>query len=150
MQETISPEKQGRVFSLLNCLMSLAMPLGLLIAGPAAEAWSIVFLYGSRRNQFCGNCRLYADDTEKHRKGVAGGVYAAVPHHPKPGIPAPGTGVELPETGVELLKMGVELPKTGMEPPKMGVAFSNLSMIQSTQNIRHERKRKSTAQTRHQ
>jgi DHA3 family macrolide efflux protein-like MFS transporter len=45
MQETISPEKQGRAFSLLNCLMSLAMPLGLLIAGPAAEAWGVLFFF---------------------------------------------------------------------------------------------------------
>lgn len=37
MQETIPNEKQGRAFSLLSCLMSLAMPLGLLIAGPIAE-----------------------------------------------------------------------------------------------------------------
>ncbi|GHU22861.1 MFS transporter [Spirochaetia bacterium] len=45
MQETISPEKQGRAFSLLNCLMSLTMPLGLLIAGPVAEVWGVLFFF---------------------------------------------------------------------------------------------------------
>jgi DHA3 family macrolide efflux protein-like MFS transporter len=76
MQETISPEKQGRAFSLLNCLMSLAMPLGLLIAGPVAETWrmigggGIVLLYGSWWNKFSGNFRLYSDDKEKYRNGA--------------------------------------------------------------------------------
>ncbi len=37
MQQTIPPEKQGRAFSLMGSLMSLAMPLGLMVAGPAAE-----------------------------------------------------------------------------------------------------------------
>jgi DHA3 family macrolide efflux protein-like MFS transporter len=45
MQETIPHEKQGRAFSLLNCLMSLAMPLGLLIAGPVAEAYGVRFFF---------------------------------------------------------------------------------------------------------
>ena len=45
MQETISPEKQGRAFSLLNCLMSLTMPLGLLVAGPVAEVWGVPFFF---------------------------------------------------------------------------------------------------------
>ena len=37
MQETIAPEKMGRAFALLSMVGSLAMPLGLLIAGPVAE-----------------------------------------------------------------------------------------------------------------
>lgn len=37
MQETIEPEMQGRAFSLLGTVMSLAMPIGLAIAGPLAE-----------------------------------------------------------------------------------------------------------------
>lgn len=38
MQETIAPEKMGRAFSLIGSLSSATMPLGLLIAGPIAEA----------------------------------------------------------------------------------------------------------------
>lgn len=37
MQETIAPEKMGRAFSLVGMAGSLAMPAGLLIAGPVAE-----------------------------------------------------------------------------------------------------------------
>jgi len=41
LQQTIPPEAQGRVFSLVGSLMCLAMPLGLTIAGPAAEAYGV-------------------------------------------------------------------------------------------------------------
>lgn len=37
LQRSIPPEAQGRVFSLIGSLMSLAMPVGLLFSGPAAE-----------------------------------------------------------------------------------------------------------------
>ncbi|MEA4969666.1 MAG: MFS transporter [Candidatus Pelethousia sp.] len=37
LQRSIPPEAQGRVFSLIGSLMSLAMPVGLLLSGPAAE-----------------------------------------------------------------------------------------------------------------
>lgn len=36
-QETIAPEMMGKVFSLLMTAMTLAMPIGLLVAGPVAE-----------------------------------------------------------------------------------------------------------------
>jgi DHA3 family macrolide efflux protein-like MFS transporter len=45
IQETIPNEKQGRVFSLLNFLMSLTMPLGLLIAGPVAEVLGVTAFF---------------------------------------------------------------------------------------------------------
>ena len=41
MQADIPPEKLGRAFSLLGSVMSLAMPLGLLVAGPCAERWGV-------------------------------------------------------------------------------------------------------------
>lgn len=41
MQRDIPPEKLGRAFSLLGSVMSLAMPLGLLVAGPCAEVWGV-------------------------------------------------------------------------------------------------------------
>lgn len=41
MQESVPHEAQGRVFSLLGSMMSLAMPLGLLIAGPVAERFGV-------------------------------------------------------------------------------------------------------------
>lgn len=37
LQQSIPPEAMGRVFSLIGSLLSLAMPVGLLIAGPVAE-----------------------------------------------------------------------------------------------------------------
>ncbi len=37
MQATVSPELQGRVFMLLNSMVTLATPLGLTIAGPVAD-----------------------------------------------------------------------------------------------------------------
>jgi DHA3 family macrolide efflux protein-like MFS transporter len=45
IQETIPNEKQGRVFSLLNFLMSFTIPLGLLIAGPVAEILGVTALF---------------------------------------------------------------------------------------------------------
>lgn len=36
-QETIAPEMMGKVFSLLMTVMTLAMPVGLLVAGPVSE-----------------------------------------------------------------------------------------------------------------
>ncbi len=41
MQETIAPDMQGRAFSLLGTVMSLAMPIGLIIAGPCAEKFGV-------------------------------------------------------------------------------------------------------------
>ncbi|MEY8352979.1 MFS transporter [Lachnospiraceae bacterium 54-53] len=37
MQETISPDRMGRAFSLIGSISSATLPLGLLIAGPIAE-----------------------------------------------------------------------------------------------------------------
>lgn len=41
LQENIPPEAQGRAFSLLGSLMSLAMPAGLLISSPVAELFGV-------------------------------------------------------------------------------------------------------------
>lgn len=48
-QETIEPEMMGKVFSLLMMLMSLAMPIGLLIAGPISDAIGVDSLF-----MYCG------------------------------------------------------------------------------------------------
>lgn len=45
LQETVAPEKLGRVFSLFGSVMSAAMPLGLLIAGPVSEKEGIAFWF---------------------------------------------------------------------------------------------------------
>ncbi|MDD4680281.1 MAG: MFS transporter, partial [Clostridia bacterium] len=37
VQESIAPEMMGKVFSLLMTAMTLAMPIGLLVAGPVVE-----------------------------------------------------------------------------------------------------------------
>ncbi len=44
-QQNIPPEAQGRVFSLVGSLMSLAMPVGLAIAGPLAETYGAALLF---------------------------------------------------------------------------------------------------------
>ena len=41
LQETVAPEKLGRVFSLFGSVMSAAMPVGLLLAGPFSEKLGI-------------------------------------------------------------------------------------------------------------
>lgn len=41
LQETVAPEKLGRVFSLFGSVMSGAMPIGLLLAGPISESIGI-------------------------------------------------------------------------------------------------------------
>lgn len=41
LQETIPKEALGRAFSLMGSLMSITMPIGLLIAGPVAEAYGV-------------------------------------------------------------------------------------------------------------
>jgi DHA3 family macrolide efflux protein-like MFS transporter len=41
LQETVAPEKLGRVFSLFGSVMSGAMPIGLLLAGPLSEKMGI-------------------------------------------------------------------------------------------------------------
>jgi len=41
LQETVAPEKLGRVFSLFGSVMSGAMPIGLLLAGPLSEKFGI-------------------------------------------------------------------------------------------------------------
>lgn len=41
LQETVAPEKLGRVFSLFGSVMSAAMPIGLLLAGPLSEKFGI-------------------------------------------------------------------------------------------------------------
>lgn len=41
LQQTVPPEAQGRVFSFIGSLMCLAMPLGLAVAGPVAQAYGV-------------------------------------------------------------------------------------------------------------
>jgi DHA3 family macrolide efflux protein-like MFS transporter len=38
LQETVEPERQGRVFGFLGIVMALAMPIGMLVFGPLADA----------------------------------------------------------------------------------------------------------------
>lgn len=47
IQENIPKEAQGRAFSLIGSLMSFTMPLGLLIAGPAAEYYGVPFWFSA-------------------------------------------------------------------------------------------------------
>lgn len=45
MQETIPPEALGRAFSVFGSVMSITMPLGLLLSGPFAEKFGVVFWF---------------------------------------------------------------------------------------------------------
>lgn len=45
LQEKVPPEAMGRVFSLIMSLMSLAMPVGLLFAGPIAQSMGVAFMF---------------------------------------------------------------------------------------------------------
>lgn len=45
LQQAIPPESLGRVFSLIGSVMCLAMPVGLLFAGPIAEVYGIAALF---------------------------------------------------------------------------------------------------------
>lgn len=45
LQENVPHEAQGRVFSLTISLMSFAMPLGLVVAGPVAERLGVAFWF---------------------------------------------------------------------------------------------------------
>ena len=37
LQETVEPERQGRVFGFLGIVMAVAMPVGMLVFGPLAD-----------------------------------------------------------------------------------------------------------------
>ncbi len=45
LQATVPPEMQGRVFALLGSLFSLTTPIGLMIAGPVADATGVPFWF---------------------------------------------------------------------------------------------------------
>ena len=45
LQQNIPPGAQGRAFSLVGSLMSLAMPIGLAIAGPVSQAYDVALLF---------------------------------------------------------------------------------------------------------
>ena len=44
LQETVEPERQGRVFGFVGIVMALAMPLGMVVFGPLADVVSIEVL----------------------------------------------------------------------------------------------------------
>lgn len=47
LQSTVAPEKQGRVFNLVSSLGGVAMPLGLIVAGPLADVIGLqTIIYG--------------------------------------------------------------------------------------------------------
>jgi DHA3 family macrolide efflux protein-like MFS transporter len=45
LQENIPPEKQGRVLSLYGSITSISLPFGLIIAGPVAEIFGVMFYF---------------------------------------------------------------------------------------------------------
>lgn len=44
LQETVEPERQGRVFGFVGIVMAVAMPLGMSILGPLADVVSVEIL----------------------------------------------------------------------------------------------------------
>ncbi|PWD50720.1 MFS transporter [Serinibacter arcticus] len=41
LQETVEPERQGRVFGFLGIVSAVAMPLGMVVFGPLANVWTV-------------------------------------------------------------------------------------------------------------
>ena len=44
LQETVEPERQGRVFGFVGIVMAVAMPIGMVVFGPLADVMSIEVL----------------------------------------------------------------------------------------------------------
>jgi DHA3 family macrolide efflux protein-like MFS transporter len=44
LQETVEPERQGRVFGFLGIVMAVAMPLGMVVLGPLADIVAVELL----------------------------------------------------------------------------------------------------------
>jgi DHA3 family macrolide efflux protein-like MFS transporter len=44
LQETVEPERQGRVFGFVGIVMSVAMPIGMAVLGPLADVVSVEIL----------------------------------------------------------------------------------------------------------
>ena len=44
LQETVEPERQGRVFGFVGIVMALAMPIGMVVFGPLADVVPIEWL----------------------------------------------------------------------------------------------------------
>jgi DHA3 family macrolide efflux protein-like MFS transporter len=44
LQETVEPERQGRVFGFVGIVMALAMPIGMVVFGPLADLMAIEVL----------------------------------------------------------------------------------------------------------
>jgi len=44
LQETVEPERQGRVFGFVGIVMAVAMPLGMIVFGPLADQFSVELL----------------------------------------------------------------------------------------------------------
>jgi len=44
LQETVEPERQGRVFGFVGIVIAVAMPLGMAILGPLADVVSVELL----------------------------------------------------------------------------------------------------------
>ena len=45
LQSTVPAELQGRVFALIGSLVTLALPAGLVLAGPLADLWGVRWLF---------------------------------------------------------------------------------------------------------
>ena len=59
-QSVIKPEMQGRLFTVTMSLSGLAMPLGLVLAGPAADHWGVtpLYIFGGATAVLCGAAGL--------------------------------------------------------------------------------------------
>jgi DHA3 family macrolide efflux protein-like MFS transporter len=44
LQETVEPERQGRVFGFVGIVMAVAMPIGMVVFGPLADQFSVEIL----------------------------------------------------------------------------------------------------------
>jgi DHA3 family macrolide efflux protein-like MFS transporter len=79
LQAAVAPEKQGRVFTLLNSLLSLTTPLGLAIAGPVSD-WLGLQIWYVAAGVLCGGVGvsfLFIPAILNLEESANGGVKAA-------------------------------------------------------------------------
>lgn len=103
LQETVEPERQGRVFGFLGIVMAVAMPIGMVVFGPLADAvpieWLLVgagvltfvvvggavWLPPGRRALTAAHAAAQTTDPATAAAAVEAAMHASEPKHPATG-----------------------------------------------------------------
>ena len=87
LQETVEPERQGRVFGFVGIVMALAMPIGMVVFGPLADVVPIEWLLvaaGILTFVVVGARRLAAGRPARGRRGARGVARRRIPAPARP------------------------------------------------------------------